>query len=471
MAKKDAKNQPSKTIGPHQESIKIVYKLLSEAPPPKSLRLTPTCSIGSSVRTELHFWELAPDTYFRLSDNFWKCVLSTKNELKLSWRKLKENANIEFGNLREYVNNKQMIPLPNLLRLHTFLSPHFEHFDIAFLKKEIVEIRNRKHGKVVKSPKLPVNLLDPRWGALVGAVRSEGTLREDGNGSHIANTDLKYLEKLKNSIEGLLGQVNLEIKKYKKSPNRIRLAYYLPLPFIFSDILMRGLELEPGNKILVDASLPNLYISLSNENPSQVKIVATMLRWLFSGDGWVTVFNDHLGQTHRVIGIAFSKRVNDPTDKCPPKLLLQTVYLLKKFFGIQVNGPYMDKTRSYITPSGKRTTASWRIFIRGYNNLKKFYENIGFVEERRNKLLKSALNTYEKPKLGDGESLKTVLEIAKNMKYVTAPNIVERTKMSLGWAERLLKLGMKGGYLTTAYERHRLEGGGMSAYVYKWTGD
>ena len=423
------------------------------------------------MKTELHFWELAPDTYFRLSDHFWEYVLLFKDELRLSWKKLKEKANIDFGNLDEYATSKQMIPLPNLLKLQAFLCSHFEGLSPAFVEAEITEIRNGKHGKVIKLPKLPVNLLDPRWGALVGAVRSEGTLRDDKNGSHIANTDLEYLEKLKNSIEGLLGQVSLEIKKYKKSPNRIRPAYYLPLPFIFSDILMRGLKLEPGNKVLVDASLPNLYMSLSDENQSQIKIVATMLRWLFSGDGWITVFKDHLGQTHRVIGIAFSKCVNDLTDKCPPRLLHQTIYLLKKFFGIRVNGPYMDKVRSYMTPIGKRTTVGWKIFIRGYYNLKKFYENIGFVEKRKNELLKSVLNTYERPKLGNGESLETVFEIAKNMKCVTAPDIAKRTKLSLSWAERLLKLGMKGGYLTTAYERHRLRGGGMSAYVYKWAGD
>lgn len=423
------------------------------------------------MKTELHFWELAPDTYFRLSSNFWKYVLLLKGKFKLSWKKLKERAEIDFGNIDEYATSKQMIPLSNLLKLQAFLSSHLENLNLTFVEVEITEIRNGKHGKVIKSPKLPVNLLDPQWGALVGAVRSEGTLRDDKNGSHIANTDLEYLEKLKNSIEGLLGQVNLEIRKYSRIPHDgTRTAYYLSVPFIFSDILMRGLELEPGNKILVDASLPNLYISRSNKNPPQVKIVTTMLRWLFSGDGWVTVFKDHLGQTHRVIGIAFSKLANNLTDKSPPKLLLQTVYLLKKFFGIKVNGPYMDKARSYMTTSGKRTTTSWKIFIRGYNNLKKFYENIGFVEKRKNELLKSALNTYERPKLGDGEALETVLEIAKNVKCVTSPDIVKKTKMSLSWAERLLKQSMEEGYLELIGGGHGL-GGGRIPYVYKWIGD
>lgn len=325
---------------------------------------------------------------------------------------------------------------------------------------------------MIKFPKLPVNFSEPEWGVLVGAVRSEGTLHEDKNGLLITNANLEYMEKLKNSIDGLIGQVNLEIKQLSKIPhNGTQKAYYLSLPFIFSDILMRGLKLEPGNKVLVDASLPNLYMSISGENLSQIKIVATMLRWLFSGDGWITVFKDHLGQTHRVIGIAFSKRVSNPADKRPPKLLLQTVYLLKKFFGIKVNGPYLDRVRSYTTPRGKRTTAQWKIFIRGYNNLKKFHENIGFVEGWRNELLRSALNSYERPKLGDGESLETVLKIAKEMKRVTSPDIAKKTKISLGWAERLLQRGTKKGYLKITDGRHNFNGGGRSPYVYEWAGD
>ncbi|MDI6884314.1 MAG: hypothetical protein QMD00_04210 [Hadesarchaea archaeon] len=423
------------------------------------------------METISHFWELAPNTYFRLSDEFWKHVISLKGRLKLSWRKLKENAKIDFGNIDEYATSKQMIPLPNLLKLQAFLCSHSGDLNLTFVEAEITEIRNGKLGKVIKFPNLPVNFLDPRWGTLVGAIRSEGTLRDDKNGSQIANTDLEYMEKLKNSIERLLGQVSLEIRKYSRSHSRTRTAYYLSLPFIFSDVLIRGLKLEPGNKILVDASLPNLYMSFSHENPSQIEVVATTLKWLFSGDGWVTVFKDHLGQTHRVIGIAFSNRVSNPNNKSPPKLLLQTVYLLKKFFGIQVNGPYMEKAHSHMTPSGKITTTSWKVFIRGYNNLKKFYENIGFVEKRKNELLKSALDTYKRPKLGNGENLKTVLEIAKNMRCITSLDIVEKTKMSLGWAQRLLKHSMKEGYLKIIDERHKLKGGGRSPYVYKWIGD
>lgn len=322
----------------------------------------------------------------------------------------------------------------------------------------------------MSSPKLPIDLLNPRWAAIVGALRSEGTIHKDRNGANITNTSLEYLQNLKEVVDGLIGQVDPKITEYYKIPHKgKRRAYYLNLPFIFSDVLINGMGLKAGNKIISDAGLPSLYVFASKENPSQVRLVATMLRWLFSGDGWITVFRDHLGQTHRVIGIAFSKHVNNAADKSPPRLIYQTVYLLKKFFDIRVSGPYMDRMRSYMAHGGKRTTAHWRIFIRGYNNLKKFYENIGFVENRKNELLKNALNTYERPKLGDGESLETVLVIAKNMKCVTSVDIVKRTKMSLGWAERLLKQGREEGHLRLAGRRHPLRGRG--AYTYKWKGD
>ena len=233
---------------------------------------------------------------------------------------------------------------------------------------------------------------------------------------------------------------------------------------------MRGLKLDPGNKIQIDAALPKLYLSLSAKNPSHVKTVAALLRWLFSGDGWITVFRDHLGQTHRVIGISFSKSMKNPADRRPPKLLLQTAYLIEKFFGIGFNGPYLDKVYSYMTPNGKRTTAQWKIFIRGYSNLKKFYENIGFVENWKNELLNHALNSYQRPKLGDGENLKLVAKMVREMKCATAPGIAKKTKLSLSWTERLLKRGTKEGHLGVISGGKGRKNGGRTPYVYEWVG-
>ncbi|MFQ6129996.1 MAG: hypothetical protein ACE5OT_04210, partial [Candidatus Hadarchaeaceae archaeon] len=318
------------------------------------------------------------------------------------------------------------------------------------------------------SPNTYFRLSTHFWGRVLS---SEGTIRKTKDGLIITNTNVEYLEKLKNSIDGILGRLNLEIKPYSRIPNGgTRKAYYLSLSFIFSDILMKGLKLDPGNKIQVDAALPKLYLSLSAKNSSHVKTVAALLRWLFSGDGWITVFRDHLGQTHRIIGISFSKSVKNPADKRPPKLLSQTSYLLKKFFDIEFNGPYLDKVHSYTTPNGKRTTAQWKIFIRGYSNLKKFYKKIGFVEDRKNELLNRALNSYERPKLGDGESLRLVAKIASEMKCVTAPDIAKKTKLSLSWVERLLKWSAKEGHLRVMGGGQGCKNGGRTPYVYEWVG-
>lgn len=73
------------------------------------------------METQLHFWELAPNTYFRLSSRFWGHVLSLKSELKLSWKKLEERAKIDFGNIDDYAKNKQMLPLLNLSYTHFFV--------------------------------------------------------------------------------------------------------------------------------------------------------------------------------------------------------------------------------------------------------------------------------------------------------------------------------------------------------------
>ena len=282
---------------------------------------------------------------------------------------------------------------------------------------------------------------------------------------------MEYLQKLKELVDDLIGLVDLKITGYSKIPKKgKRMAYYLNLSFIFSDVLMNGLGLKAGHKTISDVCLPSMYTFASKENPSQVMLVATMLRWLFSGDGYISVFSDHLGQTHRVIGISFTKRIRDPDDRSPPRLLIQTAYLLKEMFGIRYNGPYAENNvRSYVFKGVKINTVSWRIFIRGYENLKKFNDNIGFVEFRKNKLLRQALNSYQRPKMGDRQRFEAVLMLAKDMKWVTAPMVADNHRISLKWAGRLLKLGREEGYLRVS--RVAKFSNKSSHYIYEWIGE
>ena len=117
----------------------------------------------------LHFWNLSKNTYFQMSRRFWDLVLSLKKGLGLDWKGLEKVANFKYGRIRKYEREKQMMPLENLLKLEALLFSHFNITD-KFIEGEIEKIRSGRNGKIITSPKLPVDLLDPRWAAIVDTL-------------------------------------------------------------------------------------------------------------------------------------------------------------------------------------------------------------------------------------------------------------------------------------------------------------
>ncbi|MBS3054985.1 MAG: LAGLIDADG family homing endonuclease [Candidatus Aenigmarchaeota archaeon] len=265
------------------------------------------------------------------------------------------------------------------------------------------------------SVSFPVNFLTQEWAALVGTVLGDGLINT-GGGVGYWNKDRDFFEKF-----------NLLLKKMKLAFTVDEKNFSIRMPEILADILIQGLGLTRGDKVKNNIGIPRIFLDCEDE-----QVIGSLLRWLFTCDGWVTIFKDHLGQAHRNVGIGFGTSIKDSQ----PQLLIGTIFLLDKI-GITTS------KRVFETKISKNKLSFFcKVFIRGRNNLIKFRDKVGFISERKSNILDTAINSFERPKLGDGESLDLVLksieETSLEYGFATKHNIEELTRLRVKWIERII---------------------------------
>jgi len=399
------------------------------------------------MKTELHCWELPNKAMFWLKTDFWRRLYDLKRMEKLSWKEIARKIGINSGNLQNYTSQltgkkAQYVPLQTLLKISGFLKiPYFE------TEKFIVEAKYGRNGKPIQLS-FPINFLTQEWASLVGAILAEGNMHQNF-GVGFWNKD----EEILNNFTELAGKITPDGVRKEES------IYGCFLPAIFGQILITGLGFKVGDKTRKNVGIPEIYLN-SEDN----QIVRSLLSWLFTGDGWVTMFRDHLNQIHRAVGIGFGSPKKDKQ----PQLLIDTIKLLKNF-DIRPSRPYQEIKKQ---KSGK-ITYNWRIFIKGKENLDKFYRQISFQNLEKQKILENALLSYEKPKRGDGESLnlliKAITELHASKKIINKNALAEETKLNSHWVQRLLKRAkdMKIVEVIGGGERTKGRWGGRNPYVYK----
>jgi len=383
------------------------------------------------LKNKLHFWELENlNCYVWLKRDFWKLLVKKKNDKKLTWFEVSKKISINYGSLRNYLgqlnNTKkaQFIPLDILIKL-------LNQFDIKLkiIEKNnwLAKIRSGKSGssKPSNGSIFPINFLKEDWGSFIGALLSECHIKDTGE-INFSNKDIELIKNFINFSNELTG-LKETVKTYKRKNGKV--YFYVNYPEIVGKILIRGLEIKLGKKTIQNPPIPPIYLNSNN-----FEIIGHLLSWLFSGDGWITIFKDHLGQTHRAIGICFGSSKKDQI----PQLLLDTMMLLDKL-NIKYNKPFQEiKT----TKKGK-ITYSWKIFIKGENNFVKFRERVNFATIDKRKKLDKMINSYVKPKLGNNESfllvVNSVNKISKIKGYATKHDICETAKLNKKWVEKILK--------------------------------
>lgn len=324
-----------------------------------------------------------------------------------------------------------------------------EYVDIKSVSRNIdeslIEKVKSRAGKPIDI-KFPINFKDKEWASLVGAILSEGSIMSR-SGVGFWNKNTEFFQKYVKLISSIV-QEGIEVREK---------IYGCFLPTIFTKILIYGLKMPTGDKVLNDIGIPEVYLECNDEN-----FIGCLLSWLFTGDGWITVFKDHLGQKHRVIGIGFGSKEKD----LQPKLLKDTIKLLNKM-KIKTNKPVQEIKE---TEKGK-ITYNWKLFIRGKRNLTIFKEKINFQKKSQQILLSEAIQSFVRPKSQDNESLFVVIEtvqaLSNEKRFATKHEIAQLTDFRIKWIERLLKRAVVENRLKIIGGGNRKESG-YGKYPYRY---
>ncbi len=407
------------------------------------------------INQYLHFWELPTKCMFWLDNEFWNKIYLYKDHNYKSWREFSNQLNIPCGTLSNYLSQKnktknaQFIPFQVLCDLCNLVD-----IPIEKAEKHIPLSKYGMNGKPINL-NFPIDLLTKEWAGLVGALLSEGSISKE--------YDIQFWNKDKEIISKFIELTEKIISKATYSAP-YRNAYYCSLPRIVAQILITKLDFHTGDKVTSDPGIPKLYLNLDLSSKKNKDIVANLVSWLFTGDGWISLFKDHLRKTHRHMGIGFS--INSKNEV--PALLNDTRNLIIKF-GIHPQRIHFSHKTEYIKNGKKQITKSWKFFIHGKENFVLFKKYINFQDTRRKNILQKSIESFVKPNLRKGEAIiKTVNSVIASYPC-TKHDVVKDTGLQMKRIEILLKESRDKGFI-------RLIGGGekdgqygRKPYIYKYT--
>ncbi|MDD5132964.1 MAG: hypothetical protein PHD81_03480 [Candidatus Nanoarchaeia archaeon] len=406
--------------------------------------------------SSLHFWELPKECRFYLNKEFWNKVYLYKKYKFKSWNTVSKQLKINYGALRNYLSQKnntkkaQFIPKETLCNIASL-------FNISLQETErcIYLSKSGETGKPVNL-NFPINFLTEEWAGLVGALLSEGCMTKEYDLT-FWNKDKEVINKFIILTEKIIPKA-VYFSKYKD-------AYYCILPKIISQLLIHGLDFHIGDKVNADPKIPKIYRDLNLSNPKNKEIIRSLISWLFTGDGWISLFKDYLGKTHRHMGIGFSIISKNKA----PRLLEDTHTLIKKF-GIHPQKLNFSKKTSYFKKNKLQITESWKFFIHGKRNFEIFRDNINFQDTRRKEILQKSIKSFVKPNLRKGEPIVKIVNSVINLSPCNKHNILKDTGLNLKRIEILLKEAKDKGFVkvTSGGEKANFSYG-RKPYIYNYT--
>lgn len=381
----------------------------------------------------MHFYEIGDKLYLKMKSPFWNVLTRVKDQNGDSWGTLARKMGMHECFFSHYLptsfypNGKEAISLPTLRKLLLYMVQSGVTLRLEKIERVLTaEVKYGASGKPIKNPKFPLILIDPKWAAIEGAVRGDGSLYSDGSVTFAGKKD--FVVHLTKIVKDALGDFKVTPRLHRGNIYRVR------FPAILGQALIKGLRLDPGNKIETNPHLAGLYLKLDPRVDSMIidgyqisskeatDIIKTELQWLFSTDGWIN--------SNRFVGLGFKAR--------SASNLLNDVALQLEKLQIRVDGP-----RYYRVDGG-----FWsRLEITSKKYLELFKEKVGFipVDNENNEKLLRIIRTYQKPRFKRNESLLEFTNAAKTLlkkgKKITVPDLAKEMSWHVETARvRLNKL-------------------------------
>ncbi|MFH1473553.1 MAG: LAGLIDADG family homing endonuclease [Candidatus Aenigmatarchaeota archaeon] len=370
------------------------------------------------------FWSLPHDKiYLNLENELKEKIFNSSKEYAGSWSKLGKCLGLslnKYGSCKIIESARcKKFSLFLLDKIIDYLNSNGEKIDKKNIEKKITVLSSKRGGsnKLANSifnPKIPFNFNTVDGATVLSSIFYDGGINSNLL-PHYSNPDNVELRK---SVFDSFTNVFGTFKSKKSNPLENPQLYF---PKIVGVILVYGLGLSYGRKVVNNPSIPEFLFESSEE------IKSSFLRQAFDDEGSVH-------KTKRNISFKLAS-----SSERPAKLLTGVKCLLESL-NIESNGPHYVDT--YNTKNGI-TASRWRISVTHQDNLKKFYEKIGFHSSYKKNRLKNIIHTLKYPhysvKNRNKIIIKSCSELQKRYGFITSRELAIQIDRSRVLAKKVIR--------------------------------
>jgi len=381
----------------------------------------------------VHLWDLPEDKVFvRLKDGLQKLMVYKALKVAKTQKSLAENLSANKASILDFRNSRfQTIKLGFVKQLSMFLvKTGLKEFSLENIEKQIELIKSTKGGKSILNPKFPMNFNNKRGAQIIACIFFDGGITSSSLLPFYFNKENVLVDRMIENIKSIVGDIYYKKVKDKKN------VFSVLFPQILGRILVNGLSLPIGQKVLKIPSLPTFVLTTGLE------LQKAFLQQAFDDEG-----------SAKMSGCKTIQLSQHSSQKVPPIRLIQLKEMIERF-GIRVNGPYFSGLRKTIKGY---TSYGWSIHITNQTDTRLFEEKINFTLERQRNKLDNLLNSYTEPprfrrRTAQEEFLKICEELKDGGIRITTKNVSGKIDRKERYVRRVLTKMVKANELKVIKE-------------------
>lgn len=383
----------------------------------------------------VHLWELPENQVIielesQVREEIFRVLKTRIGSLRSISRLLK----VDYHYLCDLARGRRGLPLSIVSRALTLLKRLKISIPKALVEKNVISIRV-KYGRKILNPHLPFNFNFYYGGIVIGSCLFDGGIRSSSLQPFYTNRSFMLREKVYHAYTKVFG----EILSRACTPDKETMQF----PKIAGLVLVQGLKLKAGDKLLNNPNIPDFLFSAKETTK------VGFLQQAFDDEASIKKYSIVNLKDSPTIKLSLSSPAFSR-----PELLLAIKKLLESL-GIYVIGPYPDKSYT----KGEKQIVVWCIKIVGKLDVILFHNKIGFEQPFKRKRMNQVIKLIKKRKHVP-YTTKFALEyylahsylLEKEIGVITSRLLANRTKRNIITLQRWLIKLFREGFLTREME-------------------
>jgi hypothetical protein len=384
-------------------------------------------------------WSLPENKiYLDLEKSFKEKIFKSAKEYARTWDKLGKNIGFsvnKYGSCKIIESARcKRFSLSLLNKILDYLSSNGADIDKSCIERKISVISSKRGGsnKLANSifnPKLPFNFNTVDGATVLSAIFHDGGIDSRLLPHYCNPENIELRKKIYEAFTKVFG----EFKSKKSDPVRNQQLYF---PKIVGIVLVYGLGLSYGRKVVNNPSIPKfLFDSSKNVKSAYVQ----------------QAFDDeaHVHRHDREISLKLASSSEKPAN------LLTGLKRLLEEFDIDVNN--ISFSDFYKTKEGDKASR-WVLSITHQDNLKTFYDRIGFYTSYKEGRLKEIVKTLKCPHYSVKRCQKIYVnacaQLQKRYSYIMSKELSIEINRSQTLAKKIIQKFVKNKILLIKEHRH-----------------